>query len=217
MNEAYATLVRTLSALSVSAWGIADTRRLSPLCGEYPSALSIMLAYEPPSRPDDEETFFHILEDVRSRMSQITAYVSRFLDRRDISHAVVPQGGQDQKTLKACFSHKSAAVLAGLGWIGKNCLFVTPEFGPRVSLATILIGRRLPPGTPITKSLCGTCAACVEACPGRFITGLPWRPGTPRENLLDAHRCNNFREGFWPLLGRKSECGRCLLVCPQGR
>jgi len=217
MNQTYTALTRILSALPVSAWGIADIRRISPLGGGYPSALSILLAYDPPPRPDDEEAFFHILEDVRSRMFRITAEVSRSLDRWDIPHVVIPQGGQDPHTLEACFSHKRAAVLAGLGWIGKNCLLVTPEFGPRVRIATIFIGRELPTGTPVTESLCGECTACVSACPGGLIMGLPWKPGTPRENLLDAHGCSEFREGLRPLLDRKGECGRCLLVCPQGR
>ncbi len=44
----------------------------------------------------------------------------------------------DQNRLEGIISHKLAANLAGLGWTGKNCLLITPEFGPRVRLATIL-------------------------------------------------------------------------------
>jgi len=217
MNKVRSALNHVLSAHFASAWGIADIRRVPSFGREYPSALSILMAYESPFHPDDELALFHTLEAVRSKTDHIVSETSRFLVRRDIPHVVIPQGGQDPETLEACFPHKSAAVLAGLGWIGKNCLLVTPEFGPRVRLATILIGCELPPGTPMTESLCGACASCVAACPGGFITGLTWRPGMPRERLLDAHGCNDFRENRRPHQGRKSECGRCLLVCPRGR
>jgi len=217
MNSIFIALNQFLSEGFVSAWGTADLREISSLNRKYPSALSILLAYEAPADPTDEEGFFHTLEEVRSKMDRIVSETSRFLGRRNIPHTVVPQGGQDPWTLEAAFSHKSAAVLAGLGWIGKNCLLVTPEFGPRVRIATILIGCELPSGVPMTKSICGACDACVSACPGGFITGLTWEPGTPRERLLDAHGCNDFRENRRPLLGRKSECGRCLLACPWGR
>lgn len=217
MNSIHIALNQFLSEGFVSAWGAADLRKIPPLGREYPLALSLLLAYGSPADPTDEEGFFHILEAVRSNLDRIVSETSRFLGRRNIPHVVVPQGGQDPITLEAAFSHKSAAVLAGLGWIGKNCLLVTPEYGPRVRIASILIGCELLPGVPMTESLCGACDACVSACPGGFITGLTWKPGTHRERLLDAHGCNDFRENRPPLLGRKSECGRCLLVCPHGR
>jgi len=217
MNIPFRTLDTLLSRLSVSAWGVADIRDIHPFGDEYPRALSILLAYDTPFAPDDEEAFFHTLEEVRSRTDRVVAETSRFLTGRNIHHAVIPQGGQDPNTLVAGFSHKRAAVLAGLGWIGKNCLLITPEFGPRVRLATILVDGDLPPGTPMTKSLCGACTACTAACPGGFITGVLWEQGMSRGRMLDAHGCDEFRESHRPLLGRESECGRCLLVCPRGR
>jgi len=217
MNEFLSALDAALAALSVSKWGVADIRDIPPFGHEYPRALSLLLAYDTPFPPDDEAVFFHTLEEVKSLTDLAVLEVSRFLTRRDIGHAVIPQGGQDPDTLVAGFSHKRAAVLAGLGWIGKNCLLITPEFGPRVRLATILIDRELPPGTPTIESRCGACTACTAACPGGFITGVLWKQGMPREHLLDAHGCDEFRESHRPLLGRESECGRCLLVCPRGR
>jgi len=217
MYELYNALDHTLTELSVSRWGVADIRDIPPFGDEYPRALSILLAYDTPFQPHDENAFFHTLETVKSNTEQIVSEASQFLGRLDIPHFVIPQGGQAPETLKASFSHKWTAVLAGLGWIGKNCLLITPEFGPRVRLSTILIDCDLPPGTPTTESQCGACTACAAACPGGFITGLTWKPGMPRERLLDAHGCNKYRENYRPLLGRENECGRCLLTCPRGR
>jgi len=44
----------------------------------------------------------------------------------------------DEEKLLGVFSNKMAAHLAGLGWIGKSCLLVTPEAGPRARWATVL-------------------------------------------------------------------------------
>src|SRR5690606_27561631 len=59
------------------------------------------------------------------------------------------------------FPHKTAATSAGLGWIGKTALFVSPLFGPAVRLATVFTDLVLPAGEPVTESSCGTCRACV--------------------------------------------------------
>jgi epoxyqueuosine reductase QueG len=69
------------------------------------------------------------------------------------------------------FSHKLAAHLAGLGWIGKSCLLVTPDHGPRVRWITVLTDAPLVlTGTPM-KPRCGDCTACVDICPVRAFTG----------------------------------------------
>ncbi|MFW6055781.1 MAG: epoxyqueuosine reductase [Chloroflexota bacterium] len=61
---------------------------------------------------------------------------------------------------------KDAAVLAGLGCIGRNNLLVTPEFGPRVRLRGVLVDAELPPDSPIAFDPCVDCAGyCRVACP----------------------------------------------------
>jgi epoxyqueuosine reductase len=61
---------------------------------------------------------------------------------------------------------KDAAVLAGLGIIGKNNLLITPEYGPRVRLRGLLIDLDLTPTGPIDYSPCETCdMLCRAACP----------------------------------------------------
>ena len=71
-------------------------------------------------------------------------------------------------------SHQKAApnvlptqVLAqrGLGEIGKNGLFLTPEFGPRQRFAMLLTDAELEPDKPFEPYLCKNCNACIDACP----------------------------------------------------
>lgn len=114
------------------------------------------------------------------------------------------------------FSHKLAAHLAGLGWIGKSCLLVTPDHGPRVRWVTVLTDAPLvPTGTPM-DSRCGKCTACVNICPIHAFTGRPFREDEPREARFDAAACDQyFRE---PRAGGDpAVCGLCLFVCPHGR
>jgi epoxyqueuosine reductase QueG len=117
----------------------------------------------------------------------------------------------------ATFPHKLAATRAGLGWIGKSSLLVTPRHGPRLNLATLLIDVDLPCGDPVTTSKCGECVDCVDACLYHCILGVNWHPGMPRDDLLDAHLCSAKREAFRSAIGHKHECGLCLLACPFGK
>lgn len=85
--------------------------------------------------------------------------------------------------------HKTVAVHAGLGWIGKNCLLITERYGGAVRLSSLLTDAPLPFDAPVEKSRCGGCSACVERCPAKAFTGATWTPGIEREKLFDWKRC----------------------------
>jgi len=136
--------------------------------------------------------------------------------------ATVPeawQGDEWTKSLSVAFQHKTAATRAGLGWVGKNALLITPEFGPRVRLATVLTDMALPVGEPLTVGRCGDCTACAEACPAQAIKGTEWQAGLPREELVDAWSC---WETAQRLLAERvgadnAVCGVCMSACPNGQ
>jgi epoxyqueuosine reductase len=114
------------------------------------------------------------------------------------------------------FSHKLAAHLAGLGWIGKSCLLVTPDHGPRVRWIAVLTDAPLAPtGTPM-KSRCGECTTCVDICPVHAFTGRPFRDYEPREARFDAAACDRYFKELEAGSG-PAVCGLCLFVCPHGR
>jgi len=112
------------------------------------------------------------------------------------------------------FAHKTAATRAGLGWIGKTALFVSPELGPWVRLATVFTDAGLAPGTPVVDGRCGTCRACVDACPAGAGRDVTWHAGAPRDELFDEKACEVYTERFEDLGG---VCGSCLAACPYGR
>ena len=201
----------------VGLWGVADIAGLHVLGDRYPRAVSLVFPYRPLLQVYKEEDFHRLLKGVYETVYRAQDAASSWLGERGVKHLVVPHGGQDPETLLAMFPHKLAAVRSGLGWIGKNCLLVTPEFGPRQCLATILLEARWPAGEPVTTDQCGDCRVCVEACPYGYIHDVNWYAGLARVELFNAHACSRTREGFIPTLGHKHECGLCLWSCPVGR
>jgi epoxyqueuosine reductase QueG len=114
------------------------------------------------------------------------------------------------------FPHKIAATSAGMGWIGRNGLLISPEYGPRLSLATVLTDAPLKTGKPIEKNLCGACTLCVEHCPSGAITGNKWSRKKPYVELLRLNNCKNHKKGSRGF-DDKPNCGLCITICPHGR
>lgn len=89
--------------------------------------------------------------------------------------------------------HKTVATRAGLGWIGRNCLLVTREYGSAVRLSSLLTDAPIPFDVPITESYCGRCMVCVNRCPAKALTGKLWTPKTSREALFHKEECKKMQ------------------------
>jgi epoxyqueuosine reductase len=106
---------------------------------------------------------------------------------------------------------KAWAVRAGLGWIGKNNLLISPKWGSFNFLSIILTTVELAYDEPERKDYCGNCTQCLEACP----SGALCRP-----HFLDARRCISYHtvESKQPVAintqGYLFGCDRCQKVCP---
>jgi len=113
-------------------------------------------------------------------------------------------------------STKALARAAGLGWLGKNLLLITPEYGSRVRMAAILTDAPLEAGSPMTNH-CGECARCQEACPAGAIRGAYWLDyPESRETALDFAKClGKLKDEFSPRpdIGQPI-CGICIKACP---
>jgi epoxyqueuosine reductase len=160
----------------------------------------------------------HGYEVVSLRLDQLTSQLSSLLQREGFQAWPVPAAKRvDDERICAIFSHKMAAHLAGLGWIGKSCLLVTPEAGPRVRWATVLTDAPLPASGRPMEERCGSCRQCVEICPVQAFTGEPFRASEPREKRYDARKCERYFDALKAKDLEAAVCGLCLYVCPHGR
>ena len=192
----------------------------------YPSAVSIGIGL-----PNAVVDLLPNVDDRASRVSYRHSAYDVINDRLDLfaskvasvlqgtGHAAFPVPAAervDDERICGSFSHKVAARLCGFGWIGKSCLLVTPDHGPRVRWVTVLTDAPLEPtGAPVEER-CGDCSECVDICPVRSFTGRPFKAEEPREVRFDAKKCErNFKA--LETRGQLRVCGLCLYVCPFGR
>jgi len=112
---------------------------------------------------------------------------------------------------------KAWAVRGGIGWMGKHTNVITKEFGSWIFLATVLTNYDFDYAVPL-QDFCGTCTACIDACPTNAIT---------EEYVLDANKCiSNLtieNKGAIPeqFKGRFDNwlfgCDICQDVCPWNK
>ncbi|MBQ5690847.1 MAG: tRNA epoxyqueuosine(34) reductase QueG, partial [Alistipes sp.] len=110
---------------------------------------------------------------------------------------------------------KRYAVEAGLGWIGRQSLLVTPDYGSFVLLGEVVTSAECDCyDTPLESVGCGECRRCIEACPN----------GAIQERHIDTTRCISCatieRRGEGeqcPLHGWIFGCDECQSVCPYNR
>ncbi|NMC07724.1 MAG: epoxyqueuosine reductase [Candidatus Lokiarchaeota archaeon] len=169
------------------------------------------------SRPSPEYNQAYI--NANTKLDDAAAVITRWIIDNGFKAEMIPASKVvDDNRRFGAISHKAVAHAAGLGWQGKSLLLVTPEFGPRVRLATVLTDMPLETGTP-EPNRCGRCRACTEACPARAIKGIaPVFYHADPSIGVDLDKCEAKLNEFQALPGiTKTICGVCVSVCPWGR
>lgn len=158
----------------------------------------------------------HCYDVINQQLDIITSRLSSVLQEEGYQAMPVSASKTvDDEKLWAVFTHKMAAHLAGLGWIGKSCLLITPEFGPRVRWATVLTDAPLEVTGESMEERCSTCEQCVEICPVKAFTGRPFQENESREVRFDARKCDNYLKALEEQ-DKLAVCGMCLYICPFG-
>ncbi len=138
---------------------------------------------------------------------------------KTVARWLTENAGGDVKVFvdTAAVMEKPLAEAAGLGWQGKHTNVVSRDYGSWLFLGAIFTTLELPADKPAEES-CGTCNACVEACPTDAF---------PAPFKLDARKCISYltiehkgpipRE-LRPRLGNRIfGCDDCLSVCPWNK
>ena len=204
----------------MSRHGVKRSRPAELLPGTV-SCISVRMDYWPENAADAESTL----------ADRQVAYISRYALGRDyhklmrrrlqqlcdrVVSAVGPFGYR-VFTDSAPVLEKALARNAGLGWIGKHTNLIDRNAGSYFFLGEIYLDLELPADEP-GSAHCGTCAACMPACPTGAIVA-PYR--------LDARRCISYLTielaGSIPLEFRRAignriyGCDDCQLVCPWNK
>lgn len=147
--------------------------------------------------------YHHILKDRLTKLEQF------ILDR-------VPEAKLSSMTDTGELSDRAVAQRAGIGWSGKNCAIITPEFGSYVYLGEMITNLPFEPDQPIEDG-CRDCTKCLEACPtGALVQG----------GQINAQRCIGFltqTKGFIPeefrekIGNRIYGCDSCQTACPKNK
>jgi len=166
---------------------------------------------------------------VARRLNEDTLGILTRLQKRAVRHlkaqgyrtlALPPDSDRISDTfvskLYALFNHKMAATSAGIGWVGRSGLLISPLLGPRLTLATVLTDAPLAADTPIEASGCGVCTLCHDHCPSGAITGAEWSRRDPFVELVRHGACRDHKAAGRQTAG-KPNCGLCITVCPYGR
>jgi epoxyqueuosine reductase QueG len=186
---------------------------------------------------------------LRDFMKSSTYRITRFLERECGARAMMISDSyplnyspESKFGLIADFSHRHAAVAAGLGDWGRHNLVIHPTLGARVLFTTILTDIELPSDPPVTEELCNRCNLCVEQCAGGALSvegktdemkclahsqpsGLGanirfWRTlldssADERKKMLTSPEYMRLYQASY--IGLQYHCFKCYSVCPVGR
>jgi len=170
-----------------------------------------------------------ILEPVQASDCKIGSYATGQVDYHDLIRqrlntltnsleAMYPDSKNRGVVDTAPLLERDFARLAGIGWVGKNTLLLNRSAGSCFFLAALLTSVELAQDNPFEEDHCGTCTACLDACPTSAFVG---------PHVLDASRCISYLtieyRGVIPSdLSHKMDgwvfgCDVCQMVCPWNR
>ena len=180
-------------------------------------------------------------------LNRIGYRLSRFLEKNGFGgttvHLAYPvEMSEDTRGLIGDLSFRHAASSAGLGFIGKSKLLITPEFGPRVRLAAVITDAALDSNTKRIETKCSTCNISIEMCSAkatsfegvdvrrcakvvggpaglnsllRFFTEVVDKSKEEVKKMIRSSLVWSFHQAFQ--VGISYDCHACMSCCPLGK
>jgi epoxyqueuosine reductase len=149
--------------------------------------------------------FFHY-QRVNMFLDEMGLKILNFIQDRGWEALPVPASQIiDWEKQWAHVSHKHIAARAGMGWIGRNNLLVSSQFGSRQRLITVLTNMPLKTDESLPLS-CGECHACISSCPSQSIKERP--------EDFDHIGCFQMMKVLVKKAGiSQNICGLCVKAC----
>jgi epoxyqueuosine reductase QueG len=202
----------------------AGETRLPPLAFErFTKAVSVAVHLDDAVVESIEEAptplYAQHYRTINATLDRLTARLVIWITAHGFSAFCIPASRiVDESNQLGSISHKAVARLAGIGWQGKSLLIVSPQFGPRIRLSTVLTDMPLS-SDKVMKNRCGTCDECTKACPASAIKNIRTEDRyANREDALHFSRCVEQTRRFKARLGIEAQiCGVCIRACPFGR
>ena len=160
-------------------------------------------------------TYLYYYQVINTKLDEIALNLTGYLEGLGYLAFPVPASQRVGDRLDGIFSHRLAARLAGLGWIGKSGSLINQQVGPGLRLATVLTDAPLKCGEPIAEG-CGACTICTDVCPPGAIKGQNWRKELELKDYLDVYLCDAHLQEMRQSFGKRI-CGICIAACPYGR
>ncbi len=185
-------------------------------------SIGYKLNYAPIQNLPASRSAYMLEHDYANRhLDETSQKIARFLEERGFDAIGFDSGAgfyhEARKTperFAGDFSHKHAAVACGLGKFGLNNLVLSPRWGPRIRLATVITNAKLGYDRPLEKNTCLTpeCEECVKICPVHALDGWKGRYDPGKGWVIDKRKCYDYI--FTTLKGQR--CGLCIKACPVG-
>ena len=188
---------------------------------EYPIGISIAVAIPKDIIKGISENptmdYYNAYYDINQKLDCLANFCEEYLIKLGYSaYAQTVNRTKEYGIFNTLMPHKTVAVKAGLGWVGKSALLVTKEFGSAVRLTSVLTNAPLKYNNKTIDVPCNNCDICKKACPSGAITGNVWDKESGRDWIFNALECRKkAREIAFENLGKEiTLCGKCIEVCP---
>lgn len=207
--------------MGASHLGIADLTRAYEACPDSFEECGRLLTGISICVPEDDDLLDGLPRtDDAYRTSHYDEKIALALDIADKLCQALVRGGyrahrlSHPPAIKPTGLYKLVGRFAGLGWIGKNHLLITPERGPRVALATVLTDAPLPSTAdhPM-EDRCEDCTKCIDICPVQAFQDEPLDEANSLASFDDG-KCATLRGVVNPTYW--GGCGMCVMICPFG-
>jgi epoxyqueuosine reductase QueG len=222
MSQLNSSLEAQAKILGVDLFGVTHISNLENHAGLIPKSIlnrytyAVSIGYVIPSSilyNSTKEVYHQFLENsIIPTLNRTAIYLSRIIEKKNGKAFPVPAYNFIYDCDFPFYFHDLVASYAGIGWLGKNNRLVNKLYGSRVQTTTILTDIELEI-SDVAENLCNDCTICVDSCPEKALSGMPFHPQHNISERQNPEKCiimygkNKISE----------TCLKCINTCPYNK